>query len=787
MNARTLRVLEWDKICQMLFDCAQSQTGKQTCLHLLPYNNLAEADLALSLTDDAEAQLFRLGSSPVADFPAVAVFAQKAERGGILSMRELLDVSRALRVARQVQSSLYPKDVKEPAMMQNRMTTLAQALLPQRTLEEDISRAIIGEDEMSDLASPKLHELRKKMRQLQEKVREKLASYLHNPDFQKYLQDALVTQRAGRFVLPVRMEHRAQVPGLVHDHSSSGATVFIEPMAVVELNNQMRDLTAEEREEIERILAEFSARVALVSSPLADNQEILTQLDFAFAKALCSKHMRASRPKLNDQGKLKLIKARHPLIDTDKVVPIDVWLGDAFTALVITGPNTGGKTVTLKTVGLLSIMASAGLHIPCDVGSSASVFHDIFADIGDEQSIEQSLSTFSSHMTNIVGLLDGASSTVLVLLDELGAGTDPAEGAALAMSILEYLVRKGAKTVATTHYRELKSFALTHQGVENASVEFDLQSLRPTYRLSIGIPGKSNAFAISKRLGLSDEIIGRAQDLLSAEDIRFEDVISSAESAKLLAEKERKIAEEMREETAKLRRETEALYTQMQEKKEEIFRKARDEAKQILLQTRAQSQKLLQEAQQAKNSANASLAARNAQKQVTDALIALGEEEVREEEAQVLSSVQIGQKVNILGTASQATVLSLPDHKGEVLLQAGTAKIKVPLKKLIAAKVTSKTVDRKTYRSLPDKTVSIGRQSCDLRGKTLDEAIMEVDKFLDESVISGLHEVMIVHGKGTGVLRSGIQQHLRKHPLVAGLRDGQYGEGDYGVTVVGLR
>ena len=547
MNERALRVLEFGKIRDRLADFALTGLGKEKCLALTPKETLIQAQEALEETEEAQVILTYLGASPLVEFSDVRPNLIMAEKGASLSPRALLDVARSLTAARAARSALVTERENTP-----RITGLASHLQTFRQLETAINDAIISEEEISDHASPALADIRRHIRQANERVREKLNSMVHGSGFSKYLQDSVVTLRNGRYVIPVKQEFRQFVPGLVHDQSSTGATLFIEPMAVVELGNDLKQWTAKEREEIERILAELSAQVGAQSDMIGLNISILADLDFIFAKGQLSRDMNGILPHMNDQGRIRLVRARHPLIPRETVVPCDLWMGEEFTTLIVTGPNTGGKTVTLKTVGLLTLMAQSGLHVPANLGTTLSVFGQVYADIGDEQSIEQSLSTFSSHMTNIVEIMKAVTARDLVLFDELGAGTDPTEGAALAQTILDTLLKRQVRTLATTHYSELKAYALSTRGVENASVEFDVATLKPTYRLSIGVPGKSNAFEISRRLGLSEEIIKQAKTLLSANDVRFEDVIAGAEYQRQVAEKEREIAEQARAETVKL-------------------------------------------------------------------------------------------------------------------------------------------------------------------------------------------------------------------------------------------
>ena len=587
--------------------------------------------------------------------------------------------------------------------------------------------------------SPKLADIRRHLRGATDRIKDKLNQMVHSPNFQKYMQDPIITVRNGRYVIPVRAEFRAQVPGLVHDQSGSGATLFIEPMAAVEMGNELKQWELKERQEIERILASLSAEIAPVAQTLREDVETLARLDFIFAKGLLSRSMHAVSPKLNKDGYINIIRGRHPLIDPDKVVPSSLWLGKEFTELIITGPNTGGKTVTLKTVGLFTLMAQAGLQVPADLGTEMAVFEQVFADIGDEQSIEQSLSTFSGHMTNIVTIMKEVTPNDLVLFDELGAGTDPTEGAALAQSILTRLLHIKVRTMATTHYSELKAFALSTKGVENASVEFNVETLRPTYRLSIGVPGKSNAFEISRRLGLPENLIEAARQTLSSDSIRFEDVIANAEYHRQVAERERQLAEDAAKETVRLRDEAEKLRREMEEKRETMMRKSREDARRLMENTRRESEAILSDLRRLRKTIN-----------------------------------------------QEGTVLSKPDDKGDVQLQAGIMKFKANLSQLRLLKKT----EEKQKTSVMAKTGAMERtvrMECDVRGMTLDEAILTVDQYLDAAIMAGMGEVSIIHGKGTGVLRSGIQQELRRHPHVKKQRLGIYGEGEDGVTIVTLK
>ena len=589
MTERTLRVLEFTRIRELLAEGALTEAGAEKCRTLVPFDDLAAVQAAQAETEEATVVLQYVGGHPMTAFPDVRPAVTVCEKGGVLSAGMLLNVAVLLRAARCARDALADRE-NTPLLRAK-----AEGLFTARNLEKDITDAILSEDEIADRASSELMNIRRHLRGAQDRIREKLNQMIHSSAMQKVLQDPIITMRGDRYVLPVRAEFRSSVPGLVHDQSASGATLFIEPMAAVEMGNELKQWELREQQEIARILAALSAAVAPYAAQILDTVGLLAELDFIFAKGLLSRRFVCVQPKMNRDGYLHIIRGRHPLIDPDKVVPETVWLGKDFTTLVVTGPNTGGKTVTLKTVGLFTLMAQAGLQVPADLGTELAVFGQVFADIGDEQSIEQSLSTFSGHMTNIVTILREVTPRDLVLFDELGAGTDPVEGAALAQSILTRLLHIGVRTLATTHYSELKIFALTTRGVENASVEFDVETLRPTYRLSIGVPGKSNAFEISRRLGLPENLIDAAKKLLSGDTVRFEDVIANAEYHRQVAERERQIAQEAGKETIRLRDEAEKLRREMEEKREQTLRKSREEAKRILEQARRESESVIAE------------------------------------------------------------------------------------------------------------------------------------------------------------------------------------------------
>ena len=783
MQKRTLRVLEFTKIREQLADLAVTEMGREICLALEPETNLEEVRAAQQETEESTVVIQYLGSSPLSAFADVRSSLSLAEKGATLSPKALLEVATMLRVSRNVRDALVTDRETTPEL-----TRMGSGLSDGRRIELDITDAILSEDEIADHASSALADIRRHLRGATDRIKEKLNQMVHSPNFQKYMQDPIITVRNGRYVIPVRAEFRAQVPGLVHDQSGSGATLFIEPMAAVEMGNELKQWELKERQEIERILASLSAEIAPVSQTLREDVETLARLDFIFAKGLLSRSMHAVSPKLNKDGYINIIRGRHPLIDPDKVVPSSLWLGKEFTELIITGPNTGGKTVTLKTVGLFTLMAQAGLQVPADLGTEMAVFEQVFADIGDEQSIEQSLSTFSGHMTNIVTIMKEVTPNDLVLFDELGAGTDPTEGAALAQSILTRLLHIKVRTMATTHYSELKAFALSTKGVENASVEFNVETLRPTYRLSIGVPGKSNAFEISRRLGLPENLIEAARQTLSSDSIRFEDVIANAEYHRQVAERERQLAEDAAKETVRLRDEAEKLRREMEEKRETMMRKSREDARRLMENTRRESEAILSDLRRLRKSAGTEADVNGVRKRLDKDMdeLAEGLKTNQEDASQAPKTVNPGDRVKILTINQEGTVLSKPDDKGDVQLQAGIMKFKANLSQLRLLKKT----EEKQKTSVMAKTGAMERtvrMECDVRGMTLDEAILTVDQYLDAAIMAGMGEVSIIHGKGTGVLRSGIQQELRRHPHVKKQRLGIYGEGEDGVTIVTLK
>ena len=782
MNERNLRVLEFPKIRDMMAALAVTDMGRECCRELTPSSDPDEVRRRQAETEEAATVLAYNGSNPMAWFTDVREALKRARVGATLSPKALLAVADALKAARVVRAALVTDREDTPLL-----TELGSRLSASRSLEEDIFNAILSEDEISEHASPELYEIRRQMRVLNDRVRDKLNGIIRSSTMQKYLMDSIITMRNDRYVVPVKAECRQNVPGIVHDQSGSGSTLFIEPMAVVEAGNELKQWTVKERNEIERILAEFSDRISPDAELYANNLLLLAKIDMIFARAALGRSMRAVPPKLNEEGRINLIRARHPLIDPEKVVPSNLWMGTDFTTLVVTGPNTGGKTVTLKTVGLLTLMAQSGMQIPAAYGSELSIFDEVFADIGDEQSIEQSLSTFSSHMTNIVRILENVTARSMVLFDELGAGTDPTEGAALAMSILDDLLKKKVITLATTHYSELKAYALSTKGVENASVEFNVETLRPTYRLSIGVPGKSNAFEISRKLGLPEYLIQDANERLSHDQVRFEDVIANAEYHRQIAEKERELAEQAHLETQKLRDEAEKLQRELAARRDTEMKKAKDEARQVLKRAQRESEALIAELKKHRNGDLKEHELHAMRAKLQDSIDATAEKIAAADPGADAppKDLKPGDTVLLLDLNAKATVLTAPDGRGECTVQAGALKLKSNISKMRRAQPDKEKKPRSGAKySVAPRAVET---ECDVRGMTLEEALLAVDMFLDGATLNRLREVSIIHGKGTGVLRSGIHKHLKSHPAVKEFRLGRYGEGEDGVTIVTMK
>lgn len=783
---KSIRVLELPQLLERLSQKAVSEAAKERALRLTPSTDADDVRRLQDETDAARALIGLRGSPSFSGVKDVRESLSRAERGGMLNPRELLTIAGLLTNSRRVRE-YYEADQGEGSVLDR----MFDSLHANRFLEDKITTSILSEDEIADAASPELADIRRHKRAASAKGRQILQKIISSPSYKSTLQEALITQRDGRFVVPVKADHRGDLPGLVHDISASGATLFVEPMGVVQANNELKELEAKEKKEIERILFALSAEAAGFSEAILWDYDILVHLDLIFARGELSYQMDAARPEIRTDGSVSLRRARHPLLDPAKAVPIDIEVGRSFDTLVITGPNTGGKTVSLKTLGLLCLMAQCGLHIPAGDRSAVSVFTGILADIGDEQSIEQSLSTFSAHMTNIIGILKKANSSSLALIDELGAGTDPVEGAALAIAILEKLRARGAKIASTTHYAELKEFALRTNGIENGSCEFDIKTLRPTYRLLIGVPGKSNAFAISRRLGMDENVVIRAQELVSSDSRQFEDVVTKLESRRQSLEKQLENAQRLTQKanTEKQKAENE-LAKAKQNAKNEIER-ARAEAEKIVSRTKAQAYALLDEMEKAKKAKgdNSQVRARLRREinKMEDSSNPV-ENKKEETEYKLPRPLKIGDNVLIYDIDKDAVVLELPDKDDMVMVQAGIIKTRVKLSNLRLKKSENKKTNRKTRTRSASVNVDIRPSTeVDVRGQTAVEAIMAVDSAIDNAILSNIETLTIIHGKGTGVLRTEIQKHLRSVKYVKSFRLGTFGEGENGVTIVTLK
>ncbi len=786
------KTLELDKILEMLCNKASIEESKDIIRKITPSFELSEVEYLLKQTDDAYRLVSFFKSPSFGRVKNVKFAVRRADSGGVLSMRELLDIAEVLRVSRSLKEW---RDHCEGCKAET-LDSLFETLYINKYIEERITNSIKSDDEMSDSASQRLAEIRRKIRANGQSVRDKLDSMIRSSS-SKYLQENIVTQRDGRFVVPVKAEYRSEVAGLVHDTSASGATLFIEPMAVVELNNEIRVLRSKEQEEIERILAELSAEVSEFGERIIISYDNILSLDVVFAKAGLGVDMKASMPKINDRGVLYLKNARHPLLNQKKAVPITVSLGIDYDTLVITGPNTGGKTVTLKTIGLFTLMAMCGMMLPASDGSEICVFDNVLADIGDEQSIEQSFSTFSGHMTNIISILDTATCNSLVLIDELGAGTDPVEGAALATAILMKLKACRVKTAATTHYAELKSYAIETYRVCNACCEFDVETLKPTYRLIIGAPGRSNAFAISSKLGLSDDIINTAQNLVTDKDNKFERVIESLDNARKEAENERQESEKIRIELAKSKKKLDAENALIEKERKQMLENARSEASRIVEKTRRESESLLEELKNLIKESNmtdderirrARELAKGGIKNLENTADPL--EKIRK--AQPLPrELVVGDVVEIIDIDKKATVLENPKQNGTVTVMAGIVRTTVSLDNLRLINQEKTTINKKPTKgktvNVPSKLERSASTELDLRGMNSEEALMELDRYIDNSVLSGINMLTVIHGKGTGVLRKSVHDYLRHNKHVRTFRLGVFGEGESGVTIVELK
>ena len=812
MNERVLKTLEYNKIIEKLTALSASSLGKEKCSNLLPSDNLDEIKNAQKETSDALSRLLKNGSLSFAGIKDIRASIMRLEVGSSLNAVELLQLSSLLNVALHVKTySRSTGDFVKDAREENRLKTSQVAqedtenkefsdslskyfdvLEPLSPLNNEIKRCILSEEEIADDASPELRHVRRSIKLTNDRIREQLNSIVNSSSTQTMLQENIVTMRNGRYCLPIRAEYKNQFSGMIHDQSSSGSTLFIEPMAVVKLNNDLRELAIKETEEIEKILANLSNQAAEFSNELKENLRVLTELDFIFAKAALSKQMKATEPIFNKKGYINIKKGRHPLIDPKKVVPIDIHLGKKFNLLIVTGPNTGGKTVSLKTVGLFTLMGQAGLHIPAFDRSELSVFEEVFADIGDEQSIEQSLSTFSSHMVNTVSIIEKATYRSLVLFDELGAGTDPTEGAALAMSILSNLHKRNVRTMATTHYSELKVFALSTEGVENACCEFDVETLRPTYRLLIGVPGKSNAFAISQKLGLPKYIIEDAKNRIGSDDQTFEDVISDLEENRILMEKEKAEITRYKEEIANLKEQLKAKNEKIDSAKDNILRKANEEARDIIQQAKDFADESIRKYNKWIKDSGANKEMEKERAALRDKLSSTQEKlaikSKKSNKKHKASDFKIGDAVRVLSMNLKGTISSLPNEKGDLFVQMGILRSQVNITdlELIDEPVITGPNNLKktgTGKIKMEKSSTIST-SVNLIGKTVDEALFELDKYLDDAYLSHLPQITVIHGRGTGALRNAVHAHLKKTKYVKSYRLGTFGEGDQGVTIV---
>ncbi|MBO5372224.1 MAG: endonuclease MutS2 [Lachnospiraceae bacterium] len=789
MNKKALKTLEYHKIIDTLTEFAYSSSAKEKCRNLLPMTDLSDIELAQKQTDDALLRLFQKGSLSFAGIHPVGASLKRLEIGGSLSITELLQISSLLEVARRAKAFGRTDRDENTA---DSLETLFDTLEPLTPLNEEIKHCILSEDEISDDASSTLKSIRRSIQGMNERIRTQMNKVMGQASANGYLQDSVITMRDGRYCLPVKAEAKNQVSGMIHDQSSSGSTIFIEPAAVVNLNNELKELFLKEAKEIEVILANLSALVYEQAAFINDNYKVLTELDFIFAKAQLAKVHNGVSPIFNTQGRIRIRKGRHPLLDPKKVVPIDVILGDTFDLLIITGPNTGGKTVSLKTVGLLTLMGQAGLHIPANDRSELAVFEDVFADIGDEQSIEQNLSTFSSHMTNIVSILAQANEHSLVLFDELCAGTDPTEGAALAISILSRLHEQGIRTMATTHYSEIKVFALSTEGVENACCEFSVETLSPTYRLLIGIPGKSNAFAISGKIGLPADLIEDAKGRITESEASFEDLLSDLEHSRITIEKEREEIKAYKAEIASLKQKLEQKQERIDSSRDKILREANEQALTILQEAKTMADETIRNmnkygqmhapvSEMEKERAKLRNKMSDAEKKLAQ------KKESAAYNPKVPKKLQIGDSVKVLSMNLKGTVHTLPNAKGDLSVQMGILRSTVNIKDLVLLEddtsPTSKNYNKTGAGKIKmSKSASVSTE-IKLLGKTTDEAIALLDKYLDDAYIAHLPSVRIVHGKGTGALRAAVHKHLKRQKYIKSFHLAEFGEGDAGVTI----
>ena len=791
MNEKALHTLEYDKIIQKLVGYAVSPMAKERAAELQPSSAISDIAIWQQETTEATAMVLKKGSPSFGGFREIRPQLKRASMAGILSVAELMAIGEFAYVCRKVKN--YAKKENKDEFYE-RLDEYFELIIPLDKLENEISRCIISETEISDDASAGLRSVRKEIKISNDRVKDHLNGIINSSAYRNMLQDFVITIRNDRYCVPVKAEYRSSFPGMIHDQSNTGSTLFMEPLSVIQLNNKIKELQAQEKEEIEKILLMLSDLVTANAISIEGNLELLTQLDFIFAKAALSMAMDGTQPKFNTKGYIDIHKGRHPLLDPKTVVPTDIYLGKDFTTLLITGPNTGGKTVALKTLGLFTLMGQAGLHIPAFDNSELAVFDNVFADIGDEQSIEQSLSTFSAHMTNIVKIMDQVTDNSLVLFDELGAGTDPTEGAALAIAIIKALLEREIRTAVTTHYSELKVFALTTDHVENACCEFSVETLRPTYKLLIGIPGKSNAFAISKRLGLQDYILDSAKEFISQDEAKFEDVITDLEISKKSVKIEQERAEEYRREAEELKKEVERQKEKTKQQKEKILEKAREEAKQIYVKAKEEADSIIKEMnKQAKEANNKNKALEQRQK-LNEKLSTMQADFLKSKRVKpnhkAPENLKVGDRVYVISFDQNGEVLAAPDKNKEVMVQMGIMKMKVPMDELMLDD-TPKPKEPQQKKQQPAKgkfsKSSFISAEIDCRGQLVDEAIANIDKYIDDAYLSGLKQIVIIHGKGTGALRAGVQNYLKMNSHVKSHRPGTFGEGEAGVTVVELK
>ena len=792
MNEKALKTLEYNKIKDKLIEFAVSPMAKEKIQQLTPFIDMSEIITAQQETTQAVSMSLRKGRLPLGGLHEIRPQIKRAYMNGILSIEELLNIGEFLYVCRKAKKYAKNENKSESYDILDGIFELIEVI---PTLENEINRCIISEIEISDDASNELRNVRRNIKVANERIKEHLNTVINSSTYRNMLQDFVITIRNDRYCVPVRSEYRASFPGMVHDQSNTGSTVFIEPMSVVELNNKIKELQTKEKEEIDKILSMLSNMVTENCDIIKSNLNLIAQLDFIFAKAELSLSMKGTQPLFNTRGYINIKKARHPLIDDDKVVPINIYLGKDFTTLLITGPNTGGKTVALKTLGLFTLMGQSGLHIPAFDNSQLAVFDDVFSDIGDEQSIEQNLSTFSAHMSNVIKILENVTDNSLVLFDELGAGTDPTEGAALALAIIKYLFDRKIRTAITTHYSELKVYALSNKGIENACCEFDVETLKPTYKLLIGVPGKSNAFAISKRLGLQDYIIESAKEFIDHEDVRLEDVITDLEISKKSVDFEKERAEVYRLEAENLKKEIEKQKEKVQKQKEKILLKAKEEAMEILQKAKNDADSIIKEINKQAKENLGQHKLNESRTKLKKQLENIQSDVMKNVNKKIINSrpiesLKIGDKVYVISFDQSGVAVSLPDNNNEVMVQTGFMKIKVPLNELMIDE--TKVRENKNNYTKITSNVKAGKSQfistqIDCRGQLVNEALENIDKYIDDAYLAGLKEIMIIHGKGTGALRSGVWDYLKKNPHVQSYRQGKYGEGELGVTVVELK